>query len=186
MSLDIMSYFGGAQREQTARLGGSMPVSAPSYRRMSILPKNLDILPPESLYNNDHFYYFTLALPQTRFYNRGYDHEIKKYYIDKFNELYNNIQDITLYLSLEYCSDGVNIHAHGVCVQWTRKSFLKLKQNLRRVFEILPNNRVAIKWYQNNSLTKTGKDKLEYHLLGIDYNKNQKDIVDEFIYHMEC
>ena len=100
--------------------------------------------------------------------------------------MYNNIQDITLYLSLEYCSDGVNIHAHGVCVQWTRKSFLKLKQNLRRVFEILPNNRVAIKWYQNNSLTKTGKDKLEYHLLGIDYNKNQKDIVDEFIYHMEC
>lgn len=184
MSLNIMSFMSSANGDAPG-LGGSIPVSADSDCRMSILPRTLDVLPKDHVHSNSHYYYFTLALPQSRFYNRGYDEEIKRYYVEKFKELSSLISGVQLFYSLEYCSDGVNVHAHGVLTHWTRQSFLKLKQQIRKTFNILPHNRVAIKWYQNNNKNHTGLDKIKYHLMGIDYKGNTKDLVDDHIYKID-
>lgn len=183
MSIDISSYF--VQRTNgPAHLGGSMPIGAPSTGRFKQLPRSMDILPIDWIHSNSHYYYFTLALPHSLFYRPTfYDGKnIKEYYLKRFKKLATLVKDVKLYISLEYCSDGIHMHTHGVLTNWNNKSFLKLKQQLRKVFDIPSTNRVAIKWYQNNNKNHTARDKIEYHLMGVDYKGNVKDLVDNHIY----
>lgn len=124
-------------------------------------------------------WYFTLA--------KGFSPEATtaKYWIEKFKESIKDI-DINIAFNLEYHSDEVTLHAHGMLWNNDEKTFTKFKRSLRKSFQIASTNRVAIKYYQNNNINHRAIDKIKYHLISMDYNNNHKSCIhDHFHYQIK-
>lgn len=131
-------------------------------------------------------WYFTLAKgfsPQTT---------TSKYWIDQFKETLKSKDknnktiknlDINIAFNLEYHNDEITLHAHGMLWGNDEKTFKEFKRNLRKSFKIAPQNRVAIKYYQNNNNNHTATDKIKYHLISQDYNNKQKSYINNYFYY---
>lgn len=122
-----------------------------------------------------HIWYFTLA--------KGFSPDActAKWWHEAFEECLSAHPLVNIAYNLEYHSDAVTLHAHGIVYDTEYKVLQKMKRDLRKSFKIDSRNRVAIKWYQNNNKSHTHKQKILYHLVSIDYNNRKKyNLMDQF------
>lgn len=129
-----------------------------------------------------HIWYFTLA--------KGFSPETTtgKYWHDAMRNALTILDPVTrsktpininLSYNLEYHSDEITLHAHGLVYDTPNKELIKFKRNIRKSFNIDPRNRVAIKWYQNNNPNHTHLDKIKYHLTSTNYNNTKKSNLED-------
>lgn len=139
----------------------------------------------DQIQDKTHIWYFTLA--------KGFSPEAAtgKYWYDAMHQatsIHDPVKRITtpininLSYNLQYHSDEITLHAHGIVYDTKPSELIKFKRNIRKSFNIDPRNRVAIKWYQNNNPNHTHLDKIKYHLISQNYNGQKKsNYKDEFI-----
>lgn len=125
-------------------------------------------------------YYFTLAK------GFGTDTVNAEWWHQNFKKAYDASGcKVNFAYNLEYHSDGVTLHAHGMLWDNSQNRLNKFKKSLRKSFNIAPSNRVAIKYYQNNNINHTAMMKIKYHLTSTDYNNIQKDNYEnQFTYYL--
>lgn len=123
-------------------------------------------------------WYFTLA--------KGFNNQTttSKYWIDQFKQTIKDLKNINMAFNLEYHSDEITLHAHGMLWGNDEKNFKEFKRNLRKSFQIAPTNRVAIKYYQNNNINHKSIDKIKYHLISLDYNNKHKSNVHNHFHYI--
>jgi hypothetical protein len=150
------------------------PLNGPQAIHYSQFNKVID-----KIQDKTHVWYFTLA--------KGFSVEscTAKYWHDAMHRAVENLT-LNLIYNLEYHSDAVTLHAHGCVYDTDYKSLTKLKRNLRKSFNIAPQNRCALKWYQNNNKNHTHEMKLKYHLVSIGYDGLKKhNHTDEFTIYIQ-
>lgn len=129
----------------------------------------------DTIIDKTHIWYFTLA--------KGFSPETTtgEYWYERINEASADCK-INLLYNLEYHSDEITLHAHGLVYDTDNKQLIKFKRNLRKSFNIAPQNRVAIKWYQNNNNNHTHEMKIKYHIVSQSYDGQKKNnYKNEFI-----
>lgn len=160
----------------TVTLGDSMSVSAHnsitqhSFHDVSIIEQN------------PYATFFTLALPTNGWSNRTKKfnpslEEQSEYFETNFNNIvFTNHNPFEFMYSLEYNEDMAHIHAHGVIHEChTEKELSLFKKEIRKIFKILPTNRIAIKYYKTDELYLN--QKYHYHIGNMDYNHHTKNKV---------
>lgn len=125
----------------------------------------------------DFIWYFTLA--------KGFSPETttKEYWVNNFNTIVKEVP-VNIAFNLEYHSDEVTLHAHGMLWNNDDKTFKEFKRYLRKSFKIDGRNRVAIKYYQNNNKNHTSLDKIQYHLVSKGYDTVKKSNLDDHYYYI--
>lgn len=174
INLNLLLIEGGPVRH-TVGLGNSivdrpaLPVGPQAIHYSQLQPV------VDTIHDKNHIWYFTLA--------KGFSPEATtgEYWYDNINRATAGCS-INLLYNLEYHSDEVTLHAHGFVYDTDNKQLIKFKRSIRKSFNIAPQNRVAIKWYQNNNSNHTSIDKIKYHITSTNYNGTKKNnYKDEFI-----